>query len=86
MTEALKVRFPTEPPIDTQFDIVEDCTTPILMSVGQMQNLEFNLKLRPWAGYLTSEPLGIYDKQLPLTNTRRYAFDLSSIRVKGRTK
>ena len=35
---------------------------PILMSLSQMQNLEFDLKLKPEGNYLTCAQLGAKDE------------------------
>ena len=39
------VQFPTDPPVQTEFDIVEEGSVPILFSLGQMKNLQFDLHM-----------------------------------------
>lgn len=64
-TQALMVRFPTDPPVETQFDIVEEGDVPILFSLGQMSHLGFEFKLKAKGAYLTSKRCGWKEKPLP---------------------
>ena len=50
--------FPTNPPVTTSVDVNPSGNVPILMSLSQMQNLEFDLKLKPEGYYLTCAQLG----------------------------
>ena len=56
--EKMRVWFPTEPPCQTDFDIVEEGQVPLLFSLIQMRNLRFNIDLAPEWAYLTSPAIG----------------------------
>ena len=58
-----RVWFPTEPPFFTEFDIVEEGTVPMLMSLRQMRNLRLEVRMTPhgakaYSPMLGSKPLG----------------------------
>jgi hypothetical protein len=72
-----RVWFPTTPPINTDFDIVEEGTVPILFSLVQMQNLRFSLHLSPEGSYFTSPVLGSRRLPLRMSTTRHLVLDVS---------
>ena len=59
------VTFPTEPPTTTVIDVYPNGDIPILISLQQMMNLGFTIRLEPHAVYLTSKVLGYQDERLP---------------------
>ena len=50
----MRLWLPTNPPIHTDFDIVEEGNVPLLLLLPQMQNLRFKIDLTPEAVYITS--------------------------------
>lgn len=48
----LNVWFPTAPPTDTCFEVVEECSVPLLLSLEQMACLRVALKSEPGKVYL----------------------------------
>ena len=71
------VQFPTNPPVTTSFDIVEEGNVPILFSLGQMKNLQFDLRMTPAGTRLTCPSLGYHDGLVPHSTTGRLVIDLS---------
>jgi hypothetical protein len=57
-TEKVRVWFPSQPPVTTDFDIVEKGHVPLLMSFIQMRNLRFSLQLNPESCTLEFPALG----------------------------
>ena len=58
----------------TEFDIVEEGEVPLLMSLPQMRNLGFELRLTPQHAYLTSVPLGIKFLELKVAASTHLVF------------
>ena len=58
--QALKVWFPTKPPMFTLVDIVEQGRVPILFSLQQMKNLRMQLDMRPDRVLISCEALGLH--------------------------
>ena len=79
-TQACRVRFPTEPPTWTDFDIVEQGHVPILMSLGQMKNLWFTLELTPETTYLTCPAFGCERTPLRVAFTNHLVLDLAKLK------
>ena len=81
------VKFPTEPPTTTVIDVYEEGDIPILISLQQMMNLGFTLRLDPNAVYLTSKVLGYQDERLPFSTSKHVLIDLAKIQgnIKART-
>ena len=72
----VEVTFPTQPPVKTIIDCHDEGHIPILMSLPQMQNLCFDLKLRPDGTTLTSQVLGLYDVKVEFSQNRHLVFDM----------
>ena len=47
--ERMRIWLPTNPPIATDFDIIEEGNVPLLLSLPQMRNLRFTIELSPEA-------------------------------------
>ena len=60
---------------NTEFDIVEEGEVPLLMSLPQMRNLGFELRLTPQHAYLTSVPLGIKFLELKVAASTHLVLD-----------
>ena len=56
--ERMRIWLPTNPPIATDFDIIEEGNVPLLLSLPQMRNLRFTIELSPEAVYLRSPAFG----------------------------
>ena len=63
----------------TEFDIVEEGEVPLLMSLPQMRNLGFELRLTPQHAYLTSVPLGIKYLELKVVASTHLVLDFQDI-------
>ena len=63
----------------TEFDIVEEGEVPLLMSLPQMRNLGFELRLTPRHAYLTSVPLGIKFLELKVAASTHLVLDFQDI-------
>ena len=61
--QALKIWFPTEPPMFTIVDIVEQGRVPILCSLQQMKNLQMQLDMRTDRVLIMCEALGLHHVQ-----------------------
>jgi hypothetical protein len=77
--EKLRIWFKTAPASWTDIDILEQGNVPILMSLGQMRNMKFELKLSPDACFLTCETLGYKDYQLRVANTRHLILNMADV-------
>ena len=64
---------------NTEFDIVEEGEVPLLMSLPQMRNLGFELRLTPQHAYLTSVPLGIKHLELKVAASTHLVLDFQDI-------
>ena len=64
---------------NTEFDIVEEGEVPLLMSLPQMRNLGFELRLTPQHAYLTSVPLGIKYLELKVAASTHLVLDFQDI-------
>ena len=62
-----------------EFDIVEEGEVPLLMSLPQMRNLGFELRLTPQHAYLTSVPLGIKFLELKVAASTHLVLDFQDI-------
>ena len=60
----------------TEFDIVEHCHVPILMSLPQMRNLRFQFELHPDKALHSSPVLGIRDVKLMVAPSSHLVLDL----------
>jgi hypothetical protein len=72
-----RVWFPTTPSINTDFDLVEEGTIPIVFSLVQMQTLRFSLHLSPEGSYFTSPVRGSRRLPLRMSTTRHLVLDFS---------
>ena len=75
------VGFPTNPPVSTTIDVHTNGNIPILLSLPQMMNLGFDLKMRPDSVKLTCDSLGYHDEVLPFSKSKHVVLDLA--RVQG---
>ena len=72
--QALKIWFPTKPPMSTLVDIVEQGRVPILFSFQQMKNLRTQLNMRLDHVLISCEALGLHctgDTSIVLTHCAR---------------
>ena len=74
------VQFPTQPPLTTEFDIVEQGTVPILFSLGQMANLKFTIQFSESGARLTSTALGYSSRVIPYSTSGHLVINLADIR------
>ena len=77
VTEKCRVWFPTEPPVWTDFDIVEEGKVPMLMSLPQMRNLQFQLSMEPDDAHVKSPLFGNTRIPLEVATTKHLVLDLS---------
>ena len=63
----------------TSFDIVEQGSVPILMSLPQMRNLKFKIELEPDKALLSSPPLGIRNMKLKVARSSHLVLDLLDV-------
>ena len=82
-TEKMRVWFPTQPPVSTDFDIVEEGNVPLLMSLIQMRNLRFSLQLTPESCTLESPALGA-KFEVEQSTARRLVLDRCWIQLDSR--
>ena len=80
VSQCCRVKFPTVPPTWTDFDIVEQGAVPILMSLGQMKNLGFDLETTPETVYLTCKAFGCYRQPLHVAYTGHLVLDLAKLK------
>ena len=78
--QALKVWFPTKPPMFTLVDIVEQGRVPILFSLQQMKNLSIQLDMRPDRVLISCEALGLHSVQATQASSSHFVIDLAAIR------
>ena len=74
-TEKCRLWFPTDPPIHTDFDIIEEGNVPLLFSLPQMRNLRFTLELSPEAVFLTSVVFGYKRVRLKASTSNHMVLD-----------
>ena len=77
--EKVRVHFPVEPPCWTEFDILEEGSVPILLSLGQMRNLRFTLEMEPDVVYLTCKAFHFQRVPLKVASTRHLVLDLTKL-------
>ena len=78
--QALRVWFPTKPPMFTAVDIVEQGRVPILFSLQQMKNLRMQLDMRPDRVLIYCEALGLHNVQATQASSSHIVIDLAAIR------
>ena len=61
--QALKMWFPTKPPVFIVVDIGKQGRVPILLPLQQMKNLQMQLDMRPDRVLITCEALGLHHVQ-----------------------
>jgi len=75
-----RVWFPTaDEPIWTDFDIVEEGSVPLLMSLAQMKNLQMTLHLDEDKPHMVSPVLGNIIVPLQKSTSRHLVFDLRTL-------
>ena len=77
--QALNIWFPTQPPMCTVVDIVEQGRVPILFSLQQMKNLNMKLDMRPDGVLITCEALGFHRVQATQASSSHIVIDLAAI-------
>ncbi len=82
-TQKLRVHFGGG--IWTDFEVLEQGSVPLLMSLYQMRSLGFNLGLTHGQATLTSEVLGIRNKPLKTSTSQHLVLDLRDIKPSART-
>ena len=78
-TERVRLWLPTNPPIHTDFDIVEEGNVPLLLSLPQMRNLHFTLELSPDGDYLISPAFNNKKVKVKSALSNHLVLDLCSI-------
>ena len=81
---SLKIHFPTTPVCTTQVDILEQGHVPILLSMGQMQNLSMKFDMTPDAIYITCEAFGLNNTLVPMSTSKHALLDLCELRINPR--
>jgi len=77
------ITFPTAPPVSTTVDVHEKGDIPILMSLPQMMNLNFDISLRPSGqSKISSSILGLKREPLEFSTSRHAVIDFA--RIKGK--
>jgi hypothetical protein len=79
-TEKLRVWFPTQPPVSTDFDITEEGDVPMLPSLAQMRNLRFSLYCQPEEVLLHSPALGHATRPMEVSTSRHLVLNLADIK------
>ena len=77
--QALNIWFPTQPPMFTIVDIVEQGRVPILFSLQQMKNLNMSLDMRPDTVLITCEALALHPVQATQATPSHIEMDLAAI-------
>ena len=84
--QALKIWFPTKPPMSTLVDSVEQGRVQILFSLQQMKNLRMHLDMRPVRVLISCEARGLHCVQATQASSSHIVIDLAAIRrVPSRT-
>ena len=78
--QALKVWFPTKPPMFTLVDNVEQGRVPILFSLQQIKNARMRLDMRPDRVLISCEALGLHGVQATQASSFHIVIDLVAIR------
>ena len=78
-TERVRLWLPTNPPISTDFDIVEEGHVPLLLSLPQMRNLRFTLELSPEGDYLVSPAFNNKKVKVKSAHSNHLVLDLCTI-------
>jgi len=74
-----RVWFPATPPCSTDFDIVEQETAPMLMSLSQMRNLRFELALTAEQALMTCPADGYKAFPRKISSSRHLIMDLADM-------
>jgi len=74
-----RVWLRTKPPFFTDFDMVEEGTVPMLMSLKQMRNMRLQLRMTPTRAKLFSPMIGSDPLELEVSTTNHLALDLTKI-------
>ncbi len=77
--QALKIWFPTKPPMFTVVDIVEQGRAPILFSLQRIKNLQMQLDMRPDRVLIPCEALGLRHVQATQASSSHIVIDLAAI-------
>ena len=72
--------FPTDPPCYTTIDVLEKGNVPILLSLRQMSNLYFTLRMTPEVTYLTCAAFDLQDEPLQVGKSDHLILDMSQLR------
>ena len=77
---AVKVTFPTEPPVSTIIDVHPDGRVPILMSLGQMMKLHMTLTCSPVGVSVSCAALNYKDHPLKFSTSKHVILDLCDVK------
>ena len=80
-TQKVTLWFPTNPPCSTDIEIVEEGTTPILLSLPQMKNLNVTIHLTPECEYLTCPAFGLDYTPCNRSISNHMVLDLKTMRT-----
>jgi hypothetical protein len=75
----MRIWLPTNPPIATDFDIIEEGNVPLLLSLPQMRNLRFTIELSPEAVYVRSPAFGNKRVLMKSSTSNHIVLDLCGI-------
>ena len=78
--QALKLGYPTKPPMFTLVGIVEQGRVPILLSLQQIKNLRMHLDMRLDRVLISCEALGLHCVQATQSSSSHIVIDLAAIR------
>ena len=77
--ERCRLWFPTEPPMHTDFDIIEEGNVPLLLSLPQMKNLRMTIELSPEATNITSPAFGNRRVLIKSSTSNHIVLDLCTL-------
>jgi hypothetical protein len=83
--QALKIWFPTKPPMFTIVALVEQGRVPILFSLQQMRNLQMQLDMRLDRVLITREALGLHIVQATQASSSHIVIDPAAILKRAHT-
>ncbi|MHC4951460.1 MAG: hypothetical protein ACYTEU_10825 [Planctomycetota bacterium] len=78
--ECLVIHFPTNPPCQTEIQILEEGNVPILLSLEQMRNLYMKFEHTPQVDYLTCAAFGMKNFPVPVSTTNHLIIDLADLK------
>ena len=79
--EKCRLWFSTDPPVYTDIDICEEGTVPILMSLPQLRNLYFTIRMTPHCVYLTCPSFGYDDTPAQMATSNHIVLNMADFKV-----